>query len=185
MEEQTKQVILKAAFLLLEKKDMNSISVREIAKEAGVNIAAISYYFGGKSELFSSMMEQYWEDLKLLCMEILEQESISNLDAKNFCLRYMEKEMSSTGILRSEQVMYQNYKIDEKTKERINLQFKAFSHLVKQCNPNCKEESLKIKVVSLLSALTHPALWNEIAENLIDDKKMFMDAYVCELVDNL
>ena len=58
MEEKIQEIIMNATFLLLENKDMNSISVREIAKQANVNVAAISYYFGGKSGLFSRMMEK-------------------------------------------------------------------------------------------------------------------------------
>lgn len=185
MEEGLKEKIIKATFSLMEKRDMNSISVREIAKRANVNLAAISYYFDGKAGLFSCMMEQYWEDLRQLCLEILIQDKITREDAKNFCLRFLKKEMSSTGILRSEQVMYQNYEIDAKTKERIELQFKAFTYLIGQCNPNCNEESMRIKIISLLSSLTHPALWNEIADKMVGDKEIFMRAYVSELVENL
>ncbi len=182
-----REMIMKATFSLLEKKDMNSISVREIAKEADVNVAAISYYFGGKADLFSCMMEQYWEDLRALCIEILRKEKITKEEAKDFCLRFMKKEMNSTGILRSEQIMYQNYEIDSKTKERIELQFKAFTNLVSQCNPICSGELMKIKIISLLSSLTHPAFWNEITDNIVGDgdKEAFMKAYVGELVDNL
>lgn len=185
MEEKIQEIIMNATFLLLKNKDMNSISIREIARQANVNVAAISYYFGGKAGLFSRMMEKYWKDITLLCVEIISKEEMSKEEAKNFCLRFMKKEMSSTGILRSEQVMYQNYEIDIKTKERIELQFKAFTHLVEKCNPNCNEESIKIKVLSLLSSLTHPAFWNEIAENIVGDKETFMVAYVSQLVEYL
>jgi AcrR family transcriptional regulator len=89
MEEGIREKIIKATFSLLEKKDMNSISVREIAKKADVNVAAISYYFDGKAGLFSCMMEQYWEDLRRLCLEILMKEKITREEAKSFCLRYM------------------------------------------------------------------------------------------------
>ena len=185
MEEKVKEVIINATFMLLENKDMNSISVREIAKHANVNVAAISYYFGGKSGLFSCMMEKYWEEIVFLCMEIINKEDMSKEEAKKFCLRFMKKEMNSTGILRSEQIMYQNYEIDSKTKERIELQFKAFAHLVRKCNPDCKEEFVKIKVLSLLSSLTHPAFWNEIAERIVGDKEKFMLEYVSEMVECL
>ena len=52
MEEKTKESIIKATFELLKNKDMNSISIREIAAKANVNVATISYYFGGKAQLF-------------------------------------------------------------------------------------------------------------------------------------
>jgi len=185
MEENMKEAIVKATFSLMEKKDMNSISVREIATAAGVNVAAISYYFGGKTDLFFYMMEQYWEDLRQLCLEILNLQLITKEQAKNFCLRFMKKEMMSTGILRSEQIMYQNYAIDQKTQERIELQFKAFGHLVSQCCNQKDEKTQMIKIISLLSALTHPAFWNEIAEKMVGDLETFMKAYVNELVETI
>ena len=51
MEEKTKEAIIKATFELLKSKDMNSISIREIATKAKVNVATISYYFATATEM--------------------------------------------------------------------------------------------------------------------------------------
>lgn len=53
-----KDVILKAAVKLFAMKGYNSVSIRDIGKAAGVNSAAISYYFGGKKELYRDILEQ-------------------------------------------------------------------------------------------------------------------------------
>lgn len=185
MDESVKQAIVDAAFRLMQKKDMNSISIREITKEAGVNVAAISYYFGGKAELFAYMMELYWQDLVDLCTEILEKEEITPKEAKVFCARFVRKEMSSTGILRSEQIMYQNYTVDAKTQERIQLQFQAMKHLITQCNKSLTPKQVQMEIVSLLSSLTHPALWNEIAESMVGDVDSFIEAYTDYLIEQL
>jgi AcrR family transcriptional regulator len=55
-----KQRILDAAILLFAKKGYAGVGVREIAKEAGVNIAMISYYYEGKVGILKSIIEEYF-----------------------------------------------------------------------------------------------------------------------------
>jgi len=43
--------ILQVAEALFEEKGINGTSIRDIAKEAKINIAMISYYFGSKKQL--------------------------------------------------------------------------------------------------------------------------------------
>jgi len=55
-----KQRILDAAILLFAKKGYAGVGVREIAKEAHVNIAMISYYYEGKVGILKSIIEEYF-----------------------------------------------------------------------------------------------------------------------------
>lgn len=50
--------IVESAVALFSLKGYARVSVKEIAEAAGVNIALISYYFGGKEKLYSYVMEQ-------------------------------------------------------------------------------------------------------------------------------
>lgn len=186
MEEKTKESIIEATFELLKHKDMNSISIREIAAQANVNVATISYYFGGKTQLFSYLMDLYWEDLIELCNEVISKEEITKEEVYEFCIRFLKKQMNSTGIIRSEQIMYQNYEIDSKTEERLKIQFTAFEKIVKTFFDKPEDEVLVMaKVISLLSALCLPAYWNEIATSLVGDVDSFMQIYVKQLIDSL
>lgn len=186
MEEKTKESIIKATFELLKHKDMNSISIREIAAKANVNVATISYYFGGKAQLFSYLMELHWADLIELCNELLEKPEITKEDSYQFCLRFMKKQMNSTGIIRSEQIMYQNYEIDANTGNRLKVQFEAFHKIVITFFHKSKDESVILaKVIALLSALCLPAYWNEAAVPLVGDVDAFMELYVKQLIDEL
>ncbi|MCP4133110.1 MAG: TetR/AcrR family transcriptional regulator [bacterium] len=59
-EEDPKQRILDAATLLFSRKGYAGVGVREIAKEANVNIAMISYYFGGKTGILKEIIEVFF-----------------------------------------------------------------------------------------------------------------------------
>lgn len=61
----SKQInILKAAEDLISKKGFEATSVREIAKNAGVNVAMISYYFGSKNNMMIALYRYRVEKTK-------------------------------------------------------------------------------------------------------------------------
>src|SRR5690606_2608933 len=58
MEFNQKQIeILNIVERLISEKGVNATSVREIAKEAGINVAMISYYFGSKEKMIESLFQ--------------------------------------------------------------------------------------------------------------------------------
>lgn len=56
-----RQRILDAAIRLFAQKGFAGVGVREIAAEAGVNIAMISYYFEGKVGILREIMMQFFD----------------------------------------------------------------------------------------------------------------------------
>lgn len=65
-----KQRILDAAILLFAKKGYAGVGVREVAREANVNIAMISYYYEGKIGILRSIIEEYFDRFHLSIAEI-------------------------------------------------------------------------------------------------------------------
>lgn len=59
--EQSKQRIIKEATRLFAHKSFEAVSIREICKNAEVNICMISYYFGGKQELYNAIINDLIE----------------------------------------------------------------------------------------------------------------------------
>ncbi len=56
-----KQRILDAATALFASKGFAGVGVREIARMSGVNIAMISYYFGGKTGILKAIFEGFFK----------------------------------------------------------------------------------------------------------------------------
>jgi len=56
-ENDTKQKILEVATELFARHGYEGASIREIAKEAGVNLAAVNYHFQNKLNLYYNVME--------------------------------------------------------------------------------------------------------------------------------
>lgn len=53
----TEQKIIEVAKTLFAEKGFHGTSIRDICKVAGVNISLISYYFGGKTELYKVVVD--------------------------------------------------------------------------------------------------------------------------------
>ena len=55
----TRDHILDRTIFLIAKKGTTDVTVREIAREAGVNVAAVNYYFSSKEQMFSQMADRF------------------------------------------------------------------------------------------------------------------------------
>lgn len=51
--------IVDAAIVLFANKGLHGTSTRDIAKESGVNLSLISYYFGGKEALYETLIQEF------------------------------------------------------------------------------------------------------------------------------
>ncbi|MEJ7683139.1 MAG: TetR family transcriptional regulator [Segetibacter sp.] len=68
--EKQKQII-ETAERLFSARGFDGTSVRDIADDAGVNIAMISYYFGSKEKLMEALFEQRITNIKLKVESLL------------------------------------------------------------------------------------------------------------------
>lgn len=59
-----KKRILLAAKQLFAQQGLEGTSVREICDLAGVNVSALSYYFGGKEKMFLALFEEFFPDVE-------------------------------------------------------------------------------------------------------------------------
>ncbi len=58
----TKAKLIKSSLELFARKGFAGTSVKEIADKAGVNVALVSYHFGGKKGLYESCFEAFVEE---------------------------------------------------------------------------------------------------------------------------
>lgn len=55
----TREALIKAGRKLFAKNGLDGVTVRDIAQEAEVNVAAISYHFEGKEGLYRAVIEEF------------------------------------------------------------------------------------------------------------------------------
>jgi len=69
---ETRELILDAAEDLFSKHGFYGVTIREVAREAGVDTALVHYYFGAKRELFDAVFirrAQVWNDERVAAID--------------------------------------------------------------------------------------------------------------------
>ncbi|WP_415062475.1 TetR/AcrR family transcriptional regulator [Bdellovibrio sp.] len=54
-----RQKIIEAATVLFAHEGLHGTSTRDIARESGLNVSLISYYFGGKENLYKTVIQEF------------------------------------------------------------------------------------------------------------------------------
>lgn len=65
-DQDTKLRLLAAARLVFAEHGLKNATVREICDKAGANVAAVSYHFGGKGELYVAVLQAYMQEMHQL-----------------------------------------------------------------------------------------------------------------------
>src|SRR3546814_7260502 len=79
--ERSKQALLEAAQRLFSGRGYTEVSVRDIAADAGINPALVSYYFGSKKALFAMALDERSEE------HTSELQSLMSISYAVFCLK--------------------------------------------------------------------------------------------------
>ena len=113
MDYSEKQIqIIKTAERLFSTTGFDGTSVRDIADEAGVNIAMISYYFGSKEKLMEALFQQRSNDINLQVENLLQNDGIAPLQKMESLVdTYIERVMQKQPffkIMMCEQVINKN-----------------------------------------------------------------------------
>lgn len=118
-EQDSKVKILLAAKKLMAYQGYQGTSVRQICEEAGVNIAMISYHFGGKENVFNALLETF-----IPIDRMSEYESVLS-DPVNG-LKLIIKEVTLFGMQDPEMIMIIHQEITMKTERLTTIRERVF-----------------------------------------------------------
>ncbi len=91
-----KETIIESALQLFSTKGFEGTSVREIAADAGVNVAMINYYFGSKEKLFESVVEYRASFLKGFFTDLVNNNSLSAIEKIDIIIDHtIERKLSN------------------------------------------------------------------------------------------
>lgn len=113
--------ILEVAETLFSENGFDRTSIRNIAKEAKINIAMVSYYFGSKERLLESLIVYRTSDLKSQ-LDNLIQEDLNPIDKINKLIEiYINRISSNKGIYRILHFEFSSKKREQNLQEFAEL----------------------------------------------------------------
>lgn len=78
--------IIETAEALFAERGFDGTSVRDIADQAGINVAMISYYFGSKEKLLEALFELRVGSVKIRVESLIKDDSLSPIEKVNMLI---------------------------------------------------------------------------------------------------
>lgn len=148
--------IIETAERLFSKKGFDGTSVRDIAEEAGINVAMISYYFGSKEKLMEALFEVKIGRVQMRVEALLKDDSITPIQKVNTLIdEHIERVMLSQQFYRimiCEQVSNTNPAILQKVKQLKQRNAELISELIKDGQKK-GDFKKKVDVVLMLNTM--------------------------------
>jgi AcrR family transcriptional regulator len=154
--------LLDTAELLFSRKGFDGTSVRDIAEEAGINTAMISYYFGSKEKLMEAIFERRSLNIREKVDGLLKNDNLDSFQKLYSLLdEYIEKIMQQkqfNRILLCEQVINQNPAIVEMMAKMKNRNLSSINDLIRRGQKEGlfkKQVDIHLMMSTLIGTITH------------------------------
>jgi AcrR family transcriptional regulator len=162
MSDETKEKIIDAARVLFANKGYDGTSIRDIAKEANVNVASVNYYFTKKENLFIEIVRAGYLECAGKINSLL-QENKGNLE--NTLVDFFHYFLSNSHDFLShfKMMMSDQHSHHHTTDGTVDGTYGPPGGMIiaevlrKEC-PQCSEEDLHWALKTLFSQVTHLSL---------------------------
>jgi AcrR family transcriptional regulator len=179
-----KQRIMRTAADLFATRGYGLVGVREIAREADVNISMISYYFNGKMGILRAIIENFFENYFQLVQENFDpdlppEEALRKMIEK--IIGFMRENREEALVMFS-QLHVDEPEIQELKVEKVKMLFIYIQRMIRHfgVDPDQSRQQVAIFGPALMSTLFSTFLFQPIARGVFkveyDDK--FYDEYV-------
>ncbi len=158
----TKEKIMRVAMDMIAEEGFQSITIRKVAAQAGVNIAAVNYHFGSKDALIDEALKSVTDQLKnaFKCLQIPgdDEENKLAIFVKNYTdilFKYPDiiKNMINHAIHDNPLDLQVEYITFLKTQG-----FELIKQTISLIRPDQDEYIISLKALHLLSGLSFPII---------------------------
>lgn len=185
----TKEKIILAAIDCIEKEGIQEITIRRIARQAGVNSAAINYYFGTKEKLVDLALNRTLDEMTKMPAENLDRDELEPRERlQAFLETFMGGAIQWPGIAKAHlyaPLMQDNYKT--LFVKRFNALLDDVMTKIKGLKLRYKGQDLKLIVPQMMSAVTvpglMPGLFSGFSQLNFEDRET-RKIYVSDLIDH-
>lgn len=186
----TRSKIISVAVDMIGRHSDLSITTREIARKAGVNLAAINYYFGSKDNLFDEVEKYFNKTIKRIYDELLN----SDLNPRERVIMWAQKTMEQLiefpGILfLLATKLIKDRGMHPGIGDMIKNSETSLAPIVKELTRSDDDELISFKIIRLLSGVIAPVLFyhgaNKTMPKVNISNEKVRKSYIEELVNSI
>jgi AcrR family transcriptional regulator len=187
-EKNVREQIISATVELIEEKGLSQVTVRAIAREARVNIAAINYYFGSKEKLLDAALaftldNAFSDPLAELSSSLTPDELMQRVLSD-----WLQGAVNYPGITRAHVLGHHLARRQHsRSIDRLNGFLRALATRLQELQPEADPDSIRISIVQKISAVILPAMLPELFHGFLGldlATPKGRTAYLTQLLDN-
>lgn len=166
-----KERILNEAAILIARKGFSAVGVREIAAKADVNIAMISYYYGGKIGILKAIIEFYFAELQQIVKEIAVLKLSAEDNARALIKRIVQLIRKNQDICRVAifELPFEIPEIEDFKVQMLSQHIQLVKNIFQTAYPHSKESKQHIVIgPALLSLIFSNFFMGDIIHKLYD-----------------
>lgn len=162
----SKQKIIAVATKLFAQKGFDGVSIRDICKQADVNISMISYYFGGKQELYQAIIDNLTQNLteyvKTFVDFDMDLNKLSKKEKLEFLYNYGNKMIDFLYTKISSDILLFMFREQQNSKTQIKVPALQFMNKLFASILNKKENDRQVilSVIFFISQINSPKIFS-------------------------
>jgi len=179
----TRDQILGAAWKLFSEKGFESVSVRDVTNEAGVNLASVSYHFGSKAGLIQEVVKKILNPANMERLQLLEAHSIKHggvdkIPLRDICDAFVRPIAFPEGHGGNEQILAclaarylieQDYDVPTPALKMFNDVFRAFIMAIKYQLPELENNVILDRLLYSTGAMIHHRTFAKLAAKIVGE----------------
>jgi AcrR family transcriptional regulator len=189
--ENSKDKIMEVATKLFAEKGFDGVSTRDICKQANINISMISYYFGGKQELYQAIIEElikkHTEYIKIFISFDIDIDKLSKKEKINILYKFGDKMIDFLYTeISSDLLLFMFREQQNSNAKQINIPALKFINKLMASILNKKENDRQVilSVIFFISQINSPKIFSTFSLKL-ENKKEFSKQDIQIIRDNL
>jgi AcrR family transcriptional regulator len=189
--ENSKYKIMEVATKLFAEKGFDGVSTRDICKQANINISMISYYFGGKQELYQAIIEglikKHTEYVKSFISFDIDIDKLSKKEKINLLYTFGDKMIDFLYTeISSDLLLFMFREQQNSNAKQINIPALKFINKLMASILNKKENDRQVilSVIFFISQINSPKIFSTFSLKL-ENKKEFSKQDIQIIRDNL
>jgi AcrR family transcriptional regulator len=186
-----KEKIINSAIEVIEAVGMNKVTTRKIAEKAGVNVAAVNYYFGSQKKLIQLALEKTLDNAFKDSIEEFDPAYSLEEALKKILLEWFEGSLNYPNITKAhffEPFVNNSYKTV--AVRRLNLFFKNLHKLIMDNYTGIDEDKLKLALSQLFGSLFSAILFPELMKPYSginyfreEDRAIYIETLLARYID--
>lgn len=168
----TKEKIIQVAMDIIALEGFHGITIRKIAANAGVNVAAVNYYFGSKENLISEAFTYLTVQLKDTFSILKNNDKDARTLLSEFITSYMSVIADYPDMIKNLiTYVFQDKPMQGHAEYSLFLQTEGISlisNVIKKAAPELDDLTVSLKALNLLSGLSMPFLMGNSIKKKLD-----------------